>query len=135
MEIKLLLLTFCVLLVACASADTFEIKDAQSFTVEKYVLDEKRGCRRSDININDARAVEFFRRARQVEYREIHDYYDIAPCSVLGTLMYKGKKCRWSINAGGTGWINCTDDPEKLEHNFACDNCDDLLTYENSKSQ
>jgi len=129
------LLVLGVLLAACSSADTFEMKNAQSFAVEKYSLDEQRGCRRSDVNVNDARAGEFFKRARQVEYREIHDNYDIAPCSASGTLVYKGKKCRWNINAGGTGWISCANNPEKVEHHFACDNCNDLLTYGSSKSQ
>jgi len=135
MEMKLPLLVFTAFLASCASAEMFEVNNARSFTVEKYLLDEQRGCRRSDINVNGARAEEFFKRARRVEYREIHDNYDIAPCSASGTLVYSGKKCRWNINAGGTGWISCSDDPESVEHHFACDNCDDLLTYGSSKSQ
>lgn len=125
-------LFFCLFLTACASKNSINVKEAHSFTVEKYSLDESRGCRRSDINVNNARAEKFFRRAKQVEYRVIHDSYDIAPCSVSGSVTYNGKKCNWSINAGGTGWINCLDSPDSSGHNFACDNCDDLLTHKDS---
>lgn len=133
MEIRKSPLVFCVFLAACTSTNSINIKEARSFTVEKYSLDESRGCRRSDVNVNNARAEEFFHRAKQVEYRVIHDFYDIAPCSASGIVTYKGKKCNWNINAGGTGWINCSDNPDSSGHNFACDSCDELLTYKDTK--
>lgn len=135
MEIRLGYLICIVLLVSCTKHDVFLVRDAHSYSVEKFQIDEARGCRRSDINLNQARAQEFFSRARQVEYREIHDRYDIAPCSAYGSLSYKGNACRWNINAGGTGWIACSKDPERVDYYFACDNCDDLLTYQEQRGR
>ena len=135
MEMKATILLAGVLLDSCVNASSVEKGDAHSFRVKKYQLDEERGCRRSDINVNADRAREFFRRSREVEHRVIHDFYDIAPCSVYGVVMYKGKECRWNINAGGTGWISCGEGPSAQIHHFVCDNCDDLLTFKDAKTQ
>jgi hypothetical protein len=135
MEMRAAILLAGILLVSCVNANSVETGDAHSFRVEKYELDEEHGCRRNDINVNADRAKEFFRRSREVEHRVIHDSYDIAPCSVYGVVTYKGKACRWNVNAGGTGWISCGEGTSAKIHYFACDNCDDLLNYKDTNDQ
>ncbi|MET3494584.1 hypothetical protein [Variovorax boronicumulans] len=80
-------------------------------------------CRPSDVPQNHGKAREFFSRARQVDYKTLHDNYEQAPCFVEGTLKKDGKSCDWQIRAGATGAVQCGE--QKLY--FACDTCGDLF--------
>ena len=110
------------LLSACAGGSMW-----QSLISDVYVDDFQSGepelCRQSDIPLNHARARDFFRRARQVDYKVIHDHYDVFPCWVEGTLKYGLNVCKWEIRVGATADIKCD---EKTQY-FVCDDCDDLF--------
>jgi hypothetical protein len=90
------------LLTACAAAGM-----RQALITDVYVADFKsediQSCRSSDVPLNHARARDFFRRARQVNYTVIHDHYDVSPCYIEGTLKYHTNTCEWKIRAGATG--------------------------------
>ncbi|SCX48042.1 hypothetical protein [Variovorax sp. EL159] len=85
--------------------------------------DEPANCRTSDVPQSHGKAQEFFSRARQVDYKTLHDNYELAPCYVEGTLNRQGKSCDWQIRAGATGSVQCGE--QKLY--FACDSCNDLF--------
>lgn len=107
------------LVASCATRDA-------AFTnvyVADFHSDEPASCRTSDVPQNHGTAREFFSRARQVDYKTLHDNYELAPCYVEGTLSRQGKSCDWQIRAGATGSVQCGE--QKLY--FACDSCDDLF--------
>jgi hypothetical protein len=91
--------------------------------VEDFKSAEPQSCRPSDVPLDHARARDFFQRARKVDYRVIHDHYDVAPCYVEGTLKYRNQACEWRIRAGATAHIRCG----KETQYFVCDKCEDLF--------
>ncbi|WP_286203005.1 hypothetical protein [Rhizobium lusitanum] len=80
-------------------------------------------CRKSDVALTAAKARAFFKRAKQIDARILHDDYDLAPCYMEGTLKWDGKVCDWKIRAGATGHVQCN----KQEIYFACEACGDLF--------
>lgn len=90
------------LLAACAVAGMRQapITDVD---VADFESDDMQSCRPSDVPLNHAQAHDFFRRARQVDYKVIHDHYDVAPCYIEGTLKSRTNTCEWKIRAGATG--------------------------------
>jgi len=93
-----------------------------------FVLDfqseEPRNCTAADVDLDNERAAAFFRRARRVSYRTIHDAYETFPCRALGVMRLHGQHCTWSINAGLYATVRCGG----KEVHYACDECQDLLT-------
>ena len=85
--------------------------------------DDMGSCKPADVDLNNDEAKNFFLRARNVEYKIIHDHYNFAPCYIEGTLIMEGKVCEWQIRAGATGHIQCGN---KTEH-YVCDSCGDLF--------
>lgn len=107
------------LVAACATGST-------GFTdvfVADFRSDQPATCRPTDVPQNHAKAREFFSRAKQVDYKTLHDNYEQAPCFVEGTLKQRGKSCDWQIRAGATGAVQCGE--QRLY--FACDTCNDLF--------
>lgn len=96
--------------------------------VADFATDEPEECTSRDIDFSHAQARDFFRRARQVEYRVIHDHYPVAPCYMVGVVQYRGQACDWKIRPGGTASIRCGDETR----HFVCDDCEDLLSAEGS---
>lgn len=92
-----------------------------------YVADfssrEPATCRPADVPLDHAGARAYFQRARVVDYKTIHDHYDVAPCRVEGTLSSGGRICTWTIDAGAVGEVRCGD----TTIHFVCDDCDDLF--------
>ncbi len=115
---------FLLLGVAAAAAAMAAGSPRERFS-EVYVADfkseEPASCRPSDVPLDHARARHFFRRARVVDDRVIHDHYAVAPCWVEGTLLDRGKSCEWRIRAGATAEIRCG----KRTRHYVCDDCDD----------
>ena len=111
-----------VILTSCTTQIFFpnEISDLY---VEDFASNDIESCRPSDVDLSHREAKEYFLRARQVEYRTIHDHYDYAPCHIEGTLKYRSNTCQWEIRAGATGYIKCEDDTKY----FVCDICEDLF--------
>lgn len=94
--------------------------------VQEYAYEDKNLCQASDVNLNHSAAAKFFERSRIIDSREVHDHYDIAPCHAEGTLKYQSKPCKWTIYAGGIGYLNCP----QGEWYFVCDGCKDIFGYE-----
>lgn len=127
MEIKYLLLIFMIFMVSCASSamDSSKINDLY---VDSFHSDDIKSCVTSDVELNHSQAREFFKKARQVTYKVIHDHYQIAPCYIEGPLKYKGRPCSWKIRPGNTGSISCGNETWY----FVCDECEYLYNPSNN---
>lgn len=55
--------------------------------------------------LNKSQVVAFFKHADEVSGPQFHNQAIILPCMVQGTLTMDGSKWKWSINAGGGGFI------------------------------
>jgi hypothetical protein len=122
MEVRagvLALLTGAVLLASCATRDSA----FSNIYVADFHTDAPASCRASDVPRSHGKAQEFFSRAKEVDYRTLHDHYEQAPCYAEGTLTRQGRSCDWRIRAGATGSVQCAE--QNLY--FACDTCDDLF--------
>jgi hypothetical protein len=122
MEIKYTI----IILAVCASSCTTKLditRDIQELYVDDFHSDEIYLCKTSDVELSHSQAREFFSRAREVNYKTIHDHYEIAPCYISGPVKYKNQPCSWKIRPGNTGSITCG---EKVKY-FVCDNCNNLL--------
>ena len=91
--------------------------------VADFHSDAPASCRPSDVPLDHAQARAFFARAKRVDYRTLHDNYEIAPCHIEGTMRRNGKVCDWKIRPGATGSIRCG----SRSFYFACDSCADLF--------
>ena len=122
---KTLLPVAAVLLTACGGLAMHgsDRNDVTDVYVEDFQSTEMDRCRPSDVPLDNGAAAEFFRRAKLVDGRTLHDHYNYAPCFVEGTLKYHSNSCEWRIRAGATGEIRCG----QQERLFACDDCDDLF--------
>ena len=122
---KALLPAAALLLTACGglAAHDYDRNGVSDVYVEDFQSTAMDRCRPSDVPLGNAEAAEFFRRAKLVDGRTLHDHYNYAPCYVEGTLKYQSTSCDWRIRAGATGEIRCGEQ-ERL---FACDSCDDLF--------
>ena len=126
MEIKKLLIAFIIIclsgLISC-SANIMNTKNIKDLYVDDFSSDDPANCTTSDVDLTHLQALLFFKRARVVDYKILHDHYELAPCYIEGPLTYKEEPCSWEIRAGATGLINCND---RVWY-FVCDNCDDLF--------
>lgn len=114
------LLAGAVLVASCATT-----RDAafSNIYVADFHSDAPASCHASDVPRSHGKAQEFFSRAKEVDYKTLHDHYEQAPCYAEGTLTRQGRSCDWRIRAGGTGSVQCGE--QKLY--FACDTCDGLF--------
>lgn len=72
-------------LASCATHGFYQHEITDVY-VEDFGSDDIESCRSSDVDLNHHEAKEYFLRARQVEYRVIHDHYDYAPCYIEGDI-------------------------------------------------
>jgi hypothetical protein len=114
------LLAGAVLVASCATT-----RDAafSNIYVADFHSDAPASCHASDVPRSHGKAQEFFSRAKEVDYKTLHDHYEQAPCYAEGTLTRQGRSCDWRIRAGGTGSVQCGE--QNLY--FACDTCDGLF--------
>jgi len=121
MEVKFIPLFFIAYLTSCtcttATPDLF-----QNLFVDDFYSDDIHACTTSDVELNNVQARAFFNRAKVVEYKILHDHYEIAPCYIMGPVNYRGKQCTWKIRPGGTASITCGN---KTTY-FVCDDCEGL---------
>lgn len=96
----------------------------QDVFVLDFQSDDPQNCTAADVDVDHQRAADFFRRARRVSSRTIHDAYETFPCRALGVMKLRGQHCTWSINAGLHALVQCG----QREFHYACDTCQDLLT-------
>ncbi|NLS16438.1 hypothetical protein HGP16_07680 [Rhizobium sp. P40RR-XXII] len=120
MASRIIILTAAALLCTSAAAHCEQIADLK---IIAFRSEEPDRCRESDVALSPAKAREFFKRAKQIDARVLHDDYDLAPCYIEGTLKWGGKICDWNIRAGATGHVQCN----KQEMYFACQACGDLF--------
>jgi len=123
-KIKHLIILAIAFLTSCATQG-FHQHQITDVYVEDFGSDDIESCRPSDVDLSNYKAKEYFLRARQVEYRVIHDHYNYAPCYIEGTLKNGSIICDWEIRAGATGHIKCGGDIKY----FVCDTCDDLFSH------
>jgi hypothetical protein len=117
---RFIILIAAALLCTSALAQGRQIADLKIIAFRSEAPDR---CRGSDVALTPAKAQEFFKRAKQIDARILHDNYDLAPCYMEGTLKLDGRMCDWKIRAGATGHIQC----DKQEMYFACQACGDLF--------
>lgn len=117
---RIIILIAATLLSSSAVALDRQITDLKIVAFRSEAPDQ---CRKSDVALTAAKAQEFFKRAKQIDARILHDDYDLAPCYLEGTLKWDGKMCDWKIRAGATGHVQCS----KHEIYFACEACGDLF--------
>lgn len=119
---KISLQIFVLLSIASCSSQ-FDVKAIENVYVQDFQSTEIDNCTQNDVNLSHADSAEFFRLARLVDSKVIHDHYNHAPCYIEGTLLYNGKICDWEIRAGKTAMIKCQNE----EYNFICDSCESLF--------
>ncbi len=115
---KLVYLPVILLLISCAPSQKIS-----SVYVEDFQTEDINVCKPSDVDLNNYEAEQFFSRSKKVEYKIIHDHYNVAPCHVEGLLTLNGNICEWKIQASFIGSIKCSD---KVSH-YVCDSCEDLF--------
>lgn len=113
----------CQLLLISCSPNIINTRFISNLYVDDFSSDDPVNCTTSDVDLTHLQSLQFFHKARVVEYRTIHQHYELAPCYIEGPLIYKKEPCRWEIRAGATGSINCKDNVWY----FVCDNCNDLF--------
>lgn len=94
----------CLGLQACASGP--HLGKPQSILVTKTGVDsEKDASLCGNFRLSSAQVEKFLNRAVIITPFELHDYYDIAPCYVRGTVIFRGSSAEWEIRAGGTATV------------------------------
>ena len=124
MNIKLIIALAAAMFLASCANIAFQGNSITKVYVADFGSEDIKHCRPSDVDLSNNEAKIFFLRAKQVEYKVIHDHYNYAPCYIEGTLKYQSMICDWEIRAGATGHIKCG---ENITH-YVCDVCDDLFT-------
>jgi hypothetical protein len=103
-SVKLTLGSAILVLSACASIHPDHVK-VTGRGLDANALD--RSC--ADFNLTNREAATFLRRASVITAREVHDYFDYAPCFVTGSASFLGKPVTWVIRAGGSGYLESID--------------------------
>jgi hypothetical protein len=113
-----------VLISACATGPSaFRADAVRDVYVADFESTEPQRCTSADVPNRHADAAAFFRRAKLVDAKTLHDHYEHAPCAALGVLHYQGLTCAWRITAAWTGVLRC----DGREWLLVCDDCEDLL--------
>jgi len=119
---RLGLLLVCLLIASCAASQRVEHLITDVY-VEDFQTENIENCKPSDVDLSNSEARQFFMRSTQVEYKTIHDHYNVAPCYIEGTLKFNGDVCDWKIQASAIGSITCM----KIVDYYSCDSCEDLF--------
>lgn len=124
MEIKSTPFYFaCALALTSCAATPFDVRQITDIYIADFNSEDIKRCRPADVDLSHSQAQDFFKRAKQIDKKTLHDHYNFAPCYIEGTLKYRAKPCNFEIRAGATGQITCGQATEY----FACDHCDDLF--------
>mgnify|MGYP005755982735 CR=1 FL=1 len=112
------------LLGACAAPSSgFHADAVRAVHLSDFESTEPQRCTPADVPGRHADAAAFFRRAKPVDAKTLHDHYEHAPCAALGVLQYQGQTCTWRITAAWVGAVRC-DGHEWL---LVCDDCENLI--------
>lgn len=102
-----------------ASANELVILSSQ------FLTRDPKACRPSDVDLNEAQIIDFFRLAKKVSLQNLNKHYHFSPCHLKGELRLRETLCSWKIQASAIGEITC----EGETVYFACDdeNCDRIF--------
>lgn len=124
MAMRLVALAGMVLVSACVTGlPAFRPDAVRDVYLSDFESTEPQRCTPADVPGRHADAAAFFRRAKPVDAKTLHDHYEQAPCAALGVLKYQGQTCSWRITAAWTGTVRC-DGHEWL---LVCNDCEDLI--------
>ena len=80
-------------------------------------------CKPADVDLNNSEAAAFFVRSKIVDYKIVHDHYNVAPCHIEGVLTLGKQICEWKIQASAIGTVTC----KGTVNYYVCDSCEDLF--------
>lgn len=80
--------------------------------------DDKMAPACAGFSLDEAQVRTFFRLARVISARELHDRHDQAPCVVTGKVVSDGSEAEWEISAAMVGWVKPAKGDETI---LACD--------------
>lgn len=115
---KLVYVPVLLFLVSCSSLKTYS-----NVYVEDFHTEDIHVCQPSDVDLDHYESEQFFLKSRKVEYKTIHDHYNVAPCYLEGVLTFEGKVCDWQIQPSSIGSINCSGEVSY----YVCDSCEELF--------
>lgn len=78
-----------------------------------------------DFTLTNEQVGQYFKQAQRVTFKQLHDQYDYLPCFVKGTLQRQDHACEFSIRAGATAELTCSNDQQFF---YACTTCNNLFT-------
>lgn len=78
----------------------------------------------TDFSLTNSEAYNFIVKSREVDVDEFHNNYEYLPCYVKGTLNRGNTICDFTIRAGGTVELTCSNETGFL---YVCDSCNHLL--------
>lgn len=119
---KLVKLLACLFIASCAPNQKMEHSISHVY-IEDFQTENMNECKPSDVDLNNEEAKQFFLRSTKVEYKTVHDHYNVAPCYIEGTLKTNNNICDWKIQASAIGSISC----RGLVNYYVCDSCEDLF--------
>ena len=73
----------------------------------------------SDFTLSREMAEDFFRKAKPISLKQLHDEHDYLPCYSYGTARVDNESCTWEIRAGNTAELKCGSTVQY----FACEDC------------
>lgn len=117
---------------ACNACTTTGFDPGQIHDVYRQDLhaDEQNHCGPKDLELSNADARHFFKRAKIIDLQTLNAHYDVVNCYTEGSLRYKGQICEWQIQPTAVGTIRCGEQ----EQIFACDGCEDIFDGKNLDS-
>ena len=78
-----------------------------------------------DFTLTNNQVEQYFKQVEEVTFKQLHDHYDYLPCFVKGTLQRQTKVCEFSIRAGATAELNCSNDKQYF---YVCTTCENFFT-------
>jgi len=114
---RLLVFISMALIISCTQSNDSNEIEITEVTGSGTDNNSKEFC--SDFTVSQEAAAEFFKRAKPISFKQLHDEYDYLPCYSNGTARIGSDSCTWEIRAGNTGELRCG---TTVEH-FACDDC------------
>ncbi len=114
---RLLVIIWMTLLASCAQSEDVSTVEITQVIGSKTENNRKDFC--SDFAVSPGSAREFFKKAKPISLKQLHDEYDYLPCYSYGTANVGNESCTWEIRAGNTAELKCGN----TVHYFACDDC------------
>ena len=112
-------------MVGCAvSSPTKPVTEFSNILIQRVGMDQG-GEFCKDFTLTHEQVGQYFKQAQEVTFKQFHDQYDYLPCFVEGTLRRQDQACEYSIRAGATAELNCSNEQQYF---YACTTCNNLFT-------